>query len=140
MTFADTTTIPLPLQAAWHGDDILEGAISGGLQGAAAGASMAMFAWTLGRATGWVRPLPRQPEGLDPRSIRQGRFFVRTASGAKTYGGVDEVAGFRRHHIKYTSLGGRDVASNIDLVPIRIHRQYHPTTEVRRAALGTMFY
>jgi len=129
------------IHAAWRGDNILGGAISGGLRGAAAGASMAMFAWSLGRATNWVRPLPQQPEGLDPRSSRQGRLLVRTGRPDDvSYGDVDMVRGFRRHHVKYLSLGGRDVRSNIELMPARIHNQYHPTTEVRRSPYGTVFY
>ena len=121
------------LQAAWRGDDILEGAVSGGLQGAAAGASMAMFAWTVGRATGWVRPLPRQPRHLpDPRTSADGRLMART----RTVGVVRQYPGM--HHVKPLSLGGQDRTANLIPIPAG-HNAKHPVG-IYSHRYGTLYY
>ena len=117
---------------------LISGAVYGGISGAVVGGAIGGSAWGVGRATGWIRPLPKQPEGLpDPRTKS---IMVRTEPRRGDYGGVFVKEGYARHHIKPLSLGGTDTPDNIVQVPIDIHRQPHPGPEVRNAPVGTIFY
>jgi hypothetical protein len=115
----------------------LRGFFSGAAQGAVVGGTIGAAAWGVGRTTGWIRPLPKQPKGLpDPR---QG-LLIRTEPKRGDYGGVAVKPGYARHHIKPLSLGGTDTPNNIVELPLEIHRQAHPGPEVNRAPIGTIFY
>lgn len=128
---------------AWRGYDrhglsteMLRSAGIGALQGAVYGAAGAAGGWAAGRASGLIRPMTDYPEELP----RPGGLLVRTKPGERTYGDIPAEPGYARHHVKPLSLGGRDVASNIEHVPLQQHRIPHPPQSVRNAPLGTIFY
>ena len=113
-------------------------ALKGGLKGGALGAVVAGSAWGIGRATGRIQKLTGYPEDLpDPR---KGGILIRTEPGERTYDGMEVKPGYPRHHIKPLALGGRDVKSNLEYVPASIHRQSHPSAQVKSAPKGTIFY
>jgi RHS repeat-associated protein len=136
--------VPCGLSSAYEGYSstgtifgALRGFFSGAAQGAVVGGTIGAAAWGVGRTTGWIRPLPKQPKGLpDPR---QG-LLIRTEPKRGDYGGVAVKPGYARHHIKPLSLGGTDTPNNIVELPLEIHRQAHPGPEVNRAPIGTIFY
>jgi RHS repeat-associated protein len=123
-----------------------EGTISGALlgmawgagQGALVGGIIGASAWGVGRATGQIRPLPKQPEGLP--DMRSKGILIRRKPPRGDYGGVPVKPGYARHHIKPLSLGGTDTPDNIVELPIGVHRQPHPGPAVTKAPYGTIFY
>jgi len=109
---------------------------SGALRGAAYGAAGGAAGWAAGRASGVIRPMKDYPGNLP----KPGGLLVRTQPGQRTYGDMPVQPGAARHHVTPLSLGGRDVPSNIEYVPMGQHRTPHPPTSVRDAPMGTIFY
>lgn len=128
---------------AWQGysrhgwsRDMLHYAGSGALRGAAYGAAGGAAGWGVARASGMIRPLREYPDNLPrPRGL-----LVRTRPGERTYGGVPVQPGSARHHVTPLSLGGPDVPSNLEYVPMPAHRTPHPPTSVKTAPMGTIFH
>jgi RHS repeat-associated protein len=133
--------------------ETLRAAASQGALGGALGAGFASGGRLAGLAVGRVRRLPEQPNGLDPRITRTGRFMIGTrtvnnsaypgprsrilrflirhgvlAGRVRQWAREYDLGGLIAHHQKPTSLGGADILRNIDLIDPFVHRQPHPVS------------
>ena len=128
--FSETGTISGAVVEA--GEGIFKGGFLGGILG--------VSAHGLGRLTSKIVPIKPDVEGLPPVPDE---LLVRTARPAAAdikYGDQPTQPGLIRHHVKPLSLGGTDQPSNIAMVPKSAHAASHPSSEILKAPIGTIFY